>query len=109
MPTDETTEQSVLLEAAEHSDASPEAIAASVDATPEEVRDVLDRREVDDEVEAVADTDWDDPERCPFCGTALADGGAGFIDHIEETSDCERRFAEWREAIAGDVSGEWGG
>jgi hypothetical protein len=83
--------------------------AESVDATPEEFRDVPDRREVDEEVEAVADTNWDDPERCPFCGTVLADGGTGFIDHIESTPDCDRRFEEWREAISGDLGGEWGG
>ncbi|NHN47879.1 hypothetical protein G9464_09745 [Halostella sp. JP-L12] len=110
MPTDDTTERRVLLAAAENADASPDDLAASVDdADAETVRDVLDRREVGEEVEAVAETDWDDPDRCPFCGAALADGGAGFMDHVEGNDDCRQRFGEWRDAISGDVGGEWGG
>ena len=53
--------------------------------------------------------DWDNPDFCPFCGEALADGGAGFIDHIEDSPACHARFEEWRENVAGDVGGEWGG
>ena len=56
-----------------------------------------------------SDPNWDDPDFCPFCGTALTDGGAGFMDHIEEANVCRQRFEEWRENIAGDVGGEWGG
>lgn len=52
---------------------------------------------------------WDDPDYCPFCGAALADGGAGFIDHVEETPDCDERFEAWLEAIRDDIDGEWGG
>ncbi|WP_121822951.1 DUF7501 family protein [Halostella salina] len=64
---------------------------------------------MDEEVESVAETDWSDPDRCPFCGGALSDPGAGFVDHIEESPDCAERFDQWRDAIAGDVGSEWGG
>ena len=60
----------------------------------------------EDAVVATAEaTDWDDPERCPFCGAALADPGAGFIDHVEESEPCKLGFERWRE----NVSGEWSG
>jgi hypothetical protein len=52
---------------------------------------------------------WDNPDFCPFCGTELTDGGAGFMDHIEAADTCKQRFEDWRENIAGDVGGEWGG
>jgi hypothetical protein len=55
--------------------------------------------------DAVVATDWDDPERCPFCGAALADPGAGFIDHVEESEPCKLGFERWCE----NVSGEWRG
>lgn len=53
--------------------------------------------------------DWDSPDYCPFCGAELRDGGAGFVEHVEESDPCRRRFDEWRENIAGDVGGEWSG
>ena len=53
--------------------------------------------------------DWDDPDRCPFCGAALVDGGAGFVDHIDQHSACGERFEAWRDAIAGDIGSEWSG
>ncbi|MFC3476629.1 DUF7501 family protein [Halobacterium litoreum] len=53
------------------------------------------------------DVDWDDPDACPFCGASLRDGGAGFIEHVEENPACRRRFEEWRENVAGDVGPEW--
>lgn len=54
---------------------------------------------------------WDNPDYCPFCGQALVDGGAGFYDHIQKEANdtCQERFEAWRENIAGDVDGEWGG
>lgn len=52
---------------------------------------------------------WDAPDYCPFCGTALSDGGAGFVDHLDGFPDCERRFAEWVERVREDIGGEWGG
>jgi len=52
---------------------------------------------------------WDNPDFCPFCGAALADGGAGFMDHIEDADTCRERFETWRSNIAGDVGGEWSG
>lgn len=52
---------------------------------------------------------WDDPERCPFCGSLLADGGAGFIDHTDESPSCKAAFDRWREQVSGDVVGEWTG
>jgi hypothetical protein len=53
--------------------------------------------------------EWDNPDFCPFCGAELTDGGPGFIDHLETAPTCEERFAEWREQVAGDIGGEWGG
>jgi hypothetical protein len=53
--------------------------------------------------------DWSDPDHCPFCGAALDDPGAGFVDHLDASPACAERFAAWREAAAGDVGGEWGG
>lgn len=53
--------------------------------------------------------DWDHPDYCPFCGVKLADGGAGFIDHIADAPECKERFEEWRARIVEDVGGEWGG
>lgn len=52
---------------------------------------------------------WDNPDRCPFCGASLVDGGAGFMDHIEERPVCKERFEAWIEQIRGDMGGEWGG
>lgn len=53
--------------------------------------------------------DWDNPDYCPFCGAALADGGAGFIDHVDENPECKRRFDAWRERVSDDIGGEWSG
>lgn len=52
---------------------------------------------------------WANPDLCPFCGTRLTDGGAGFMDHIDEASVCEERFEAWKEQIRGDMGGEWSG
>jgi hypothetical protein len=52
---------------------------------------------------------WDNPDVCPFCGARLTDGGAGFMDHIAADEACRERFGAWREAVAGDIGGEWGG
>lgn len=52
---------------------------------------------------------WDDPETCPFCGAALADGGGAFVRHVETRDDCAVRFDAWRQRVAGDVGGEWTG
>jgi hypothetical protein len=53
--------------------------------------------------------DWNDPDACPFCGAQLPDGGAGFVDHADANPDCQARFEEWRENVAGDIGGEWSG
>jgi hypothetical protein len=53
-------------------------------------------------------TDWETPDYCPFCGTGLRDGGAGFMEHIEDAPTCRERFQVWRENVASDVGGEWG-
>ncbi|WP_129112748.1 DUF7501 family protein [Halegenticoccus tardaugens] len=52
---------------------------------------------------------WNDPERCPFCGAALEDGGAGFIAHVEARPSCAERFERWRAMVASDIGGEWSG
>lgn len=56
-----------------------------------------------------ASSGWDDPDYCPFCGTELTDGGAGFIDHVDAETECGERFETWLEAIRDDIGGEWGG
>lgn len=52
---------------------------------------------------------WDDPNRCPFCGEAIANGGPAFIEHVKREPACETDFAEWRDSVADDIGGEWGG
>ncbi|WP_256393467.1 DUF7501 family protein [Natronoarchaeum rubrum] len=54
-------------------------------------------------------TNWTDPSTCPFCDAALADPGAGFIDHIHDSPDCESGFDQWRSNVSGDMGGEWSG
>lgn len=54
-------------------------------------------------------TNWSDTSTCPFCGDALADPGAGFVDHLAESPDCDAGFTNWKENVAGDVVGGWGG
>ncbi|WP_226022794.1 DUF7501 family protein [Halomicrobium salinisoli] len=54
-------------------------------------------------------TNWSDPDTCPFCGDDLVDPGAGFVDHIGESPDCEDSWSTWRDNLAGDVRGEWAG
>jgi len=39
----------------------------------------------------------------------LADPGAGFIDHIHTSPECQTEFEAWRSNIAGDMGGEWSG
>ncbi|MDG5774892.1 hypothetical protein VB773_15540 [Haloarculaceae archaeon H-GB2-1] len=58
---------------------------------------------------AEASPEWDTPDFCPFCGTELTDLGAGFVDHLEDAPTCRTRFESWRENVAEDVGGEWGG
>jgi len=52
---------------------------------------------------------WDDPSACPFCLTELADPGAGFMRHLEESPRCAAGFENWRDAVASDMRGEWSG
>ncbi len=52
---------------------------------------------------------WNDPERCPFCGEALASPGAGFVDHTAEHPECEAKFETWRDRVGGDLRGGWSG
>lgn len=54
-------------------------------------------------------TNWSDPSTCPFCGAPLANPGAGFVDHIDESPDCESSFDHWRQNVAGDLGGAWMG
>lgn len=56
-----------------------------------------------------ATTTWTDPSCCPFCDSDLADPGAGFIDHIHTSPECQTEFDMWRSNIAGDMGGEWSG
>ena len=54
-------------------------------------------------------TTWSDPNHCPFCGIELENPGAGFVDHIGTSEDCESGFEMWRGNIAGDMGGSWSG
>jgi hypothetical protein len=58
---------------------------------------------------ATNSTSWSGPATCPFCGAGLADPGAGFVDHIAESPDCERGHADWKSNVAGDLAGGWSG
>ena len=58
-------------------------------------------------LESPEPTDWSDPDRCPFCGESIIDGGPSFVEHVESADDCAVAFARWREGVAGDVAGEW--
>lgn len=52
---------------------------------------------------------WNDPNRCPFCGDVLTSPGEGFVDHVEESPECESEFGIWRENVGGDIAGGWSG
>lgn len=52
---------------------------------------------------------WGDLLDCPFCSAEVTDPGAGFVDHLAESHSCADAFDDWREAVAGDIGGEWGG
>ncbi|MFB6308037.1 MAG: hypothetical protein ABEH35_01785 [Haloarculaceae archaeon] len=52
---------------------------------------------------------WNDPDSCPFCGEQLASPGAGFVDHVAESPDCEAAFGTWRTRVGDDVAGGWSG
>lgn len=52
---------------------------------------------------------WSDPNRCPFCGDALASPGAGFVEHVEEAPDCAEQHGMWKENLSGDIAGGWSG
>ncbi|MFC7131735.1 MULTISPECIES: DUF7501 family protein [Salinibaculum] len=56
-----------------------------------------------------SESDWDNPDFCPFCGAELIDAGAGFMEHIEDAETCRERFEDWRTNIVEDVGEEWGG
>lgn len=105
---DEQT-QLVLTKAYADSEQSPAEIAADLDLDETTVERILESHDETLVVEAAEAIDWDDPEACPFCGTHLVDGGAGFVDHIEGSEPCRLGFEQWRENVAGDVGGEWSG
>ena len=52
---------------------------------------------------------WSNPNVCPFCGTELADPGAGFVDHLADSNGCKDGFELWRGNIADDIAGGWSG
>lgn len=102
-------ERTILLKAYANPELSTDDIADAVGRSTSFVEDVLDRFAEDERVNAITETDWDDPNRCPFCGASLPDGGPGFIDHVDTSEECAAEFAVWREQIAGDIGGEWMG
>lgn len=52
---------------------------------------------------------WNDPFECPFCGENLPSPGAGFVDHVSENAECEKRHENWRDNVVEDMRGGWGG
>lgn len=54
-------------------------------------------------------TNWSDPNVCPFCETTLADPGAGFIDHLDDSPGCAAGFDVWRDNVGADIGGTWSG
>jgi hypothetical protein len=50
-----------------------------------------------------------DPHECPFCGEYVASPGKGFMLHVEENPECDADFDAWRDRVADDVPGGWGG
>ncbi|MFB6114127.1 MAG: hypothetical protein ABEJ58_08525 [Halodesulfurarchaeum sp.] len=52
---------------------------------------------------------WEHPDFCPFCGVELEAGAASFMDHVEATPDCRKRFEAWQAAVREDIEGEWSG
>jgi hypothetical protein len=56
---------------------------------------------------AHATTTWTDTGVCPFCDAEIADPGAGFIDHVDDSDDCADDFDTWRTRVADDVTGGW--
>ncbi|WP_152419373.1 DUF7501 family protein [Halobiforma nitratireducens] len=104
-------EDAVLAMKQTNPELSPAELASRVDCSIDRVETILEQRgrlevDPDDSLEA-ADREWDDPRRCPFCGDPIADGGPGFVDHVDETDECAVAFSRWREGIAGDVAEEW--
>jgi hypothetical protein len=41
--------------------------------------------------------------------TELADPGAGFVEHLDDSPVCESGFETWRTSVADDMRGEWSG
>ncbi|WP_079977694.1 DUF7501 family protein [Halococcus sediminicola] len=39
---------------------------------------------------------WSGPERCPFCGDQLDNGGEAFVRHVDVSEACRRGFDRWR-------------
>ncbi|MFC7075871.1 DUF7501 family protein [Haloarcula halophila] len=52
---------------------------------------------------------WTDPDRCPFCGARLSSPGAGFVDHVQTTPECEDAFGTWRDRVDDDLVRGWTG
>lgn len=48
---------------------------------------------------------WTDESNCPFCETSLPNPGAGFVDHLKESPDCQSGFDAWRFHLADDFGG----
>lgn len=100
-------ERAVLAKAYATPDTTPDEIAEELDLAESKVETILREHDESAIADAAGRTDWDDPTTCPFCGGALRDGGAGFMDHIDENEACELGFERWRESVAGDIGGEW--
>lgn len=56
-----------------------------------------------------ASESWGDPYSCPSCGDRLPSPGAGFVDHLSESPDCESWFDAWRDRVSEDIGGGWMG
>lgn len=99
-------ERDVIVAVAQiNPDLSPDRIAERVECSTERVEETL--AEYDADIEPTKPAGWDDPNRCPFCGSPLEDAGAGFIEHVKSSEECAISFAQWRAGIARDIGSEW--
>lgn len=48
---------------------------------------------------------WTDATNCPFCDETLRNPGAAFVDHLEESPDCEAGHDAWTFHVAEDFGG----
>jgi hypothetical protein len=43
--------------------------------------------------------------RCMFCHELIGDEGAGFLDHLKQSPDCEKAYRDWLDHLDEDRPG----